>query len=61
MKIYHVCVSYQNTHYFDGTVDSDADLSDEETYNKFKECIGQGMKPPRKGSEIILLSLTVIG
>lgn len=61
MKTYHFCVSYQNTHYFDGTVNTDADLIDEETYNKFKEWLGQGMKPPREGSEIILISLTVIG
>lgn len=64
MRAYHFCVMHQpadlSLHYFDGTMKTDADLMDDENYNQLKELIAQGMEPPLKGSEITLLSLTVI-
>ena len=61
-KKYQFCVyAPKFEHYSDGMMSSPSDFFTDDNYLKLKEDIGEAMVPKRKGTEIVILSLTVIG
>lgn len=63
MKTYHYCaLSSPNSscHYASGTFQFDGDINAPGNYMMLCEHVGKHMKPPRKGTDLVLLSLTVV-
>lgn len=67
MKLYHYCSMRQGAvpgvlTYSSGTISSDANLAQPEQYKRLKDTITAKMDvDTRGGSEVVILSLTVIG
>lgn len=64
-KLYHFCAMHQdpltrNLLYNDGTIKTNADLSNEEHYDALKASIAENMDLI-PGEKITLISLTVVG
>ena len=63
MKTYHYCAlacDGGRQHYLSGTLTASADLMVAGAYVELCGRIGEMMKPPRAGTDLVLLSLTVI-